>query len=88
MVGTWRDGGNIHTYHGDPHLEWDELDYSVQPTTHTTYDGRTFERNYGVEYLVRMKMRGPDGIESTGLAHVEFFMSRQYERYQPTDDGA
>jgi hypothetical protein len=26
-LGSWRDGGNIHTYHGpdDPYLEWDEL---------------------------------------------------------------
>lgn len=82
--GTWTDGGNIHTYHGppEPYVEWDVLDLSSQPVAHTTYDGRLIKRLYGAEYLVRVRTEGPLGV-SDGLGHLEFFMHRAYERYQP-----
>lgn len=86
-LGTWRDGGNIHTYHGnDPvHTEWDVIDFSQQPASHTTYDGRSYSGIHGAEYPVRVTTEGPHGV-STGMGHIEFFMHRSYKRYQP-DDG-
>lgn len=37
--GSWKDGGTMHTYHGNEELvlEWDELDASVQPFAYTPY---------------------------------------------------
>jgi hypothetical protein len=86
-LGTWRDGGNIHTYHGgDPvHTEWDVIDFSTQPADHGTYDGRAYKGIYGAEYPVRVTTTGPYGT-SKGMGHIEFFMHRRYRRYQP-DDG-
>ena len=84
--GTWRDGGNIHTYHGpdDPYMEWDVIDFSRQPADHSTYDGRKYSGIYGAEYAVRVHTDGPEG-EATGLGHIEMFMHRRYQRYQPED---
>lgn len=80
--GTWKDGGNIHTYHGppDPHVEWDVLDFSRQPTDHTNYVGRTFEGVQGAEYVVRVRTEGPQG-RVDGLGHVEMFVHRRHQRY-------
>lgn len=88
-MGTWRDGGNIHTYHGssEPYQEWDVIDFSSQPANHTTYDGRSYEGIYGAEYLLEVHTEGP-GVDSHGLGHLEFFMHRDYERYSPTRSDA
>jgi hypothetical protein len=84
--GTWRDGGNIHTYHGpeDPYVEWDTIDFSRQPADHQTYDGRAYKGIYGAEYPVEVHTEGPEG-SADGLGHVEFFMHRRYRRYQPEE---
>ena len=43
MPGGWKDGGTIHTYHGNEHgneelaFEWDDFDFSVQPFDYTPY---------------------------------------------------
>jgi hypothetical protein len=81
-MGTWKNGGNIHTFHGGdgPYLEWDEIDFSRQPADHTNYNGRTYTAIYGAEYLLRVRTQGPEG-ESIGMGHLEFFMHRGYERY-------
>ena len=57
--GSWRDGGTIATYHGagNPYFEWDEFDFSKQPTPHTLY-GQTEPRSvYGVEHVAPSKVR-------------------------------
>jgi hypothetical protein len=77
--GTWRDGGNIHTYHGQsPHVEWDELDFTSQPTDHVDYAGREYRNIHGAEYLVRVHTEGPDATSASGLGHLEFFVHRDY----------
>lgn len=88
-AGTWRDGGNIHTYHGtdEPYLEWDVMDFSVQPVDHELYTGRRLVGVYGAEYLVSARTEGPEGV-AEGLGHVEFFMSRRYRRYRPDERGS
>jgi len=85
-LGTWRDGGNIHTYHGgaDVYVEHDVIDFSSQPADHRTYDGRQYTGIYGAEYLVSVQTDGPFG-PAEGLGHIEFFMHRKYQRYQPKD---
>lgn len=92
--GTWKDGGNIHTYHGpdNPYVEWDEFDFSDQPTSHRDYNGREYKGIYGGEYLVRVHTDGPDGFTSDGLAQIEFFVHRTHGRYgeepvAPAEDG-
>lgn len=37
--GSWKDGGTMHTYHGNPDLvmEWDDFDFSQQPFDYTPY---------------------------------------------------
>jgi hypothetical protein len=80
--GNWRDGGNIHTYHGQsPYVEWDELDFTTQPTDHTDYAGRKYRGILGAEYAVRVRTEGPDGIAANGLGHLEFFIHRRYRGY-------
>jgi hypothetical protein len=56
-VGSWKDGGNIHTYHGsaDPVMEWDEFDFSHQPTEHTLYGETQPRKLFGVEHIARIK---------------------------------
>jgi hypothetical protein len=85
-LGTWRGGGNIHTYHGveGVHTEHDVIDFSTQPADHQTYDGRSYSGIYGAEYPIRQVIRGPYG-EARGMGHIEFFMHRRYKRYQPRD---
>jgi hypothetical protein len=81
--GSWRDGGTIATYHGpdDPYLEWDEFDFSSQPTPHTLY-GQTEERSVcGVEHIARLELTGPDGESIEGLAEIEVFLNGRYAPY-------
>jgi hypothetical protein len=77
--GTWRDGGNIHTYHGEsPHVEWDELDFTSQPTDHVDYAGREYRNIQGAEYVLRVHTEGPEAASAPGLGHLEFFVHRDY----------
>ena len=85
--GTWRDGGNIHTYHDSGagvHVESDVVDFSQQPADYQSYGGRTFTKVYGAEYVVKVHTDGPEGAAS-GLGHIEFFMHRSYLPYRPDD---
>ena len=82
-LGSWRDGGNIHTYHGpdDPYMEWDEFDFSRQPTPHTLY-GETAPRTvYGVEHYGWVQVTDPQGSRHRGLQHTEVFLNGRYAPY-------
>lgn len=39
MQGGFKDGGTLHTYHGNEALalEWDDFDFSVQPFDYVPY---------------------------------------------------
>lgn len=81
--GSWRDGGTIATWHGpaDPYFEWDEFDFSRQPTPHTLY-GQSEQRSvYGVEHVVRLRLTDPQGRRSEGLAEIEVFLNGRYAPY-------
>jgi hypothetical protein len=82
-LGSWKDGGNIHTWHGpdDPYIEWDEFDFSAQPASHTLY-GETEPRNvYGVEHYGRVEVTSPDGRVHKGRQHTEVFLNGRYAPY-------
>jgi hypothetical protein len=82
-LGSWRDGGNIHTYHGpdDPYMEWDEFDFSRQPAPHTLY-GETAPRTvYGVEHYGWVEVTDPHGRRHRGLQHTEVFLNGRYAPY-------
>jgi len=82
-LGSWRDGGTIHSYHGpeDPVMEWDEFDFANQPTEHTLY-GETHPRKlFGVEHIANITLRAPDGSVETGMAQIEVFLNGRYEPY-------
>lgn len=40
--GSWKDGGTMHTYHGNEALviEWDDFDFSIQPFDYVPYQPR------------------------------------------------
>ena len=65
-------------------LEWDEFDFSAQPTRYAPYGaGGAAARDtfgmgldysqpvYGGEYLMKVRTRAPDGTVHDGAAHVE-----------------
>jgi hypothetical protein len=81
-MGSWKDGGTIATYHGPgTYSEWDEFDFSKQPTPHTLY-GQTVQRKvYGAEHVVRVKVIDPQGKVSHGLSEVEIFLNGRYSPY-------
>jgi hypothetical protein len=82
-VGSWKDGGNIHTFHGqdNPYMEWDEFDFSTQPAKHTLY-GETEPRTvYGVEHLGTISITAPDGTVHRGKQHTEIFLNGRYAPY-------
>jgi hypothetical protein len=81
--GSWRDGGTIATYHGaaDPYMEWDEFDFSQQPTTHTLYGQTTPRKVYGVEHVARLEITDPHGRRLKGLAEVEVFLNGRFAPY-------
>jgi hypothetical protein len=84
--GSWRDGGNIGSYHGSGiYQECDEFDLAIQPFDLDDYLGRPRTR-YGNEYVVRVRSTGPDGI-SEGLGHLETFIDGTYRRYGFVNDG-
>ena len=82
-VGSWKDGGNIHTYHGpdDPYMEWDELDFSKQPAKHTLYGESEPRTVYGVEHLGTISITAPDGRVYAGKQHTEIFLNGRYAPY-------
>lgn len=80
--GSWKDGGTIATYHGPGlYSEWDEFDWSKQPTPHTLY-GQTVQRQvYGAEHVVRLRVTDPQGKLSSGVSQVEIFLNGRYAPY-------
>jgi hypothetical protein len=91
-LGSWRDGGNIHTYHGphNPYMEWDELDFSQQPAKHTLYGETDARTVYGVEHYGSVEIKAPDGSVHQGIQHTEVFLNGRYTPYgfeAPTASG-
>jgi hypothetical protein len=82
-LGSWRDGGTIATYHGadNPYLEWDEFDFSQQPTPHTLYGQSTARSVCGVEHVARLKLTDPRGVVHVGQAEIEVFLNGRYAPY-------
>ena len=82
-LGSWRDGGTIATYHGpaDPHFEWDEFDFSKQPTAHTLYGTTTPRQVYGVEHIARIRLTDPREQVVQGQAQIEVFLNGRFAPY-------
>jgi len=82
-LGSWRDGGTIATYHGpgNPYLEWDEFDFSKQPTPHTLYGQSEARSVYGVEHVARIRLTDPSGKTCDGQSEVEVFLNGRYAPY-------
>lgn len=82
-LGSWKDGGNIHTWHGpdDPYLEWDEFDFSKQPAKHVMYGEKEPRTVYGVEHCGIVTVTAPDGSRHKGLQHTEVFLNGRYTPY-------
>ena len=82
-LGSWKDGGNIHTWHGpaDPYMEWDEFDFSTQPASHTLYGESEPRRVYGVEHYGNVEVRSPDGRSYRGRHHTEVFLNGRFRPY-------
>jgi hypothetical protein len=82
-LGSWRDGGNIHTYHGsqDPYLEWDEFNFSEQPAAHMLYGETQARKVYGVEHYGTVVVTAPDGSIHRGMQHTEVFLNGRYAPY-------
>jgi len=96
--GSWKDGGTFFTYHGseDLALEWDEFDFSDQPSPYSPYvvTGEGASDTFGIgdapmgtvqgpEYLCTVTTTAPDGTTSTGAAQVEMFINGRHHRYAP-----
>jgi hypothetical protein len=75
-------------------LEWDEFNFSAQPTRYAPYGaGGAAARDtfgmgldyaqpiYGGEYLMKVRTRSPDGAIHDGAAHVEHFVNGPYRPY-------
>ena len=82
-VGSWKDGGNIHTWHGhdDPYMEWDEFDFSVQPTRHRLYGEEEDRDVHGVEHIGFVTITAPDGSIHEGQHQTELFLNGRYAPY-------
>lgn len=94
--GSWKDGGTFFTYHGSEELaiEWDEFDFSHQPSPYTPYvvQGEAAKSNFGEgvdegqtvfgpEYLCKVTTYAPDGTVGTGAAQVEMFINGAFKPY-------
>ena len=82
-LGSWKDGGNIHTWHGphDPYMEWDEFDFSAQPARHTLYGESEPREVYGVEHIGEVTITAPDGAVHRGQHQTEVFLNGRYAPY-------
>ena len=81
--GSWKDGGNIHTWHvgANPYLEWDEFDFSEQPAQHQLYGETEPKTVYGAEHVARIQLTAPDGNVQSGQAQIEVFVTGRYAPY-------
>ncbi len=82
-LGSWKDGGNIHTWHGpdDPYMEWDEFDFAQQPAKHTLYGESEPRDVYGVEHIGFVTITAPDGSVHQGQHQTEVFLNGRYAPY-------
>jgi hypothetical protein len=89
-LGSWKDGGNIHTWHGpdDPYMEWDEFDFSQQPAEHTLYGEDEPRTVCGVEHIGTVRITDPDGKEHAGQHQTEVFLNGRYTPYGFEDPAA
>lgn len=79
QAGSWRDGGSMRTYHGPGvSVEYDEIDISRQPFTHTQHDGSVQHDLIGKEYLVHTRTTAPDGRTWEGAGQTELFLDGPY----------
>ena len=81
--GSWKDGGSMYTYHGVDGLvqEWDDFDFSKQPYDHRLYNGIEMKEVHNPEYVAKVTTTAPDGTESVGSAHLEYFIHGRYDPY-------
>jgi hypothetical protein len=94
--GSWKDGGTFITFHGSEELalEWDEFDFSKQPTRYSAYKvgaetaASSFgegvlkgQEIFGSEYVTHFKTVAPDGTTAQGAAHAELFITGRYRPY-------
>jgi hypothetical protein len=69
----------MRTYHGPGvSVEYDELDISRQPFTHTQHDGSVQHDLIGKEYLVHTRTTAPDGRTWEGAGQTELFLDGPY----------
>jgi hypothetical protein len=81
-VGAWHDGGTIHTWHGaSPAMEWDEFDFSRQPSEHTFPGSGETRKVFGVEHIAHVRLTSPDGRVRRGRAQFEVFLNGRYAPY-------
>jgi hypothetical protein len=82
-LGSWKDGGTIATYHGaqSPYIEWDEFDFSKQPSAHTLYGQSEPRLVGGAEHVARIKLTDPAGRTSSGQSEIEVFLNGRYAPY-------
>jgi hypothetical protein len=79
--GSWKDGGNISSYHGSPlYFEHDEFDLRIQPYNILNYVGKPW-RPHGREHLTVVKSTDPKGNVSVGLGQLEFLCEGRYLPY-------
>jgi hypothetical protein len=67
-AGSWKDGGSIHTYHGNEELamEWDDNDFSQQPVEYKPYP----PKNGNAENAHYDSFRIFSGNQVTGVEYV------------------
>jgi len=69
--GSWKDGGTMHTYHGNETLvmEWDDFDFSLQPFDYLPYQPRNGRGASSAEVLASFGLGSGDKIHG-----VEFLV--------------
>lgn len=99
MLGSWKDGGTIHTYHGNEELaiEWDDFDFSQQPFDFTVYPSKDGVAVTGAQASAEFRLTTGDKLhgveficwteltEPDGTKHPGFahFENFMFGRYDP-----
>ena len=68
-------------------MEWDEFDFSTQPTSHALYGESEPRRVYGVEHYGTVEVRSPNGRTHRGRHHTEVFLNGRFSavRFRGTE---